>query len=181
VPEFVGALIWGNLTMPTYGWLSLALGKEMNWVSSPEQSLMVLAIGAVWMGWPLVMLAASAGLNLISPEVYDAAALDGAGVWARFRFVTWPMLWPLLAPAVIVRAIFAFNQFYIFYTFGYLTRGRLSLTTLAAASYFVFSPTFGGQFAVSAAINIVIIVALIIFIAWFNRWSRAAEGVEYAS
>jgi ABC-type sugar transport system permease subunit len=142
---------------------------------------MVLAIGAVWMGRPLVMLAASAGLNLISPEVYDAAALDGAGLWARFRFVTWPMLWPLLAPAVIVRAIFAFNQFYIFYTFGYLTQGRLSLTTLAAASYFVFSPTFGGQFAVSAAINIVIIVALVVFIAWFNRWSRAAEGVEYAS
>jgi arabinogalactan oligomer/maltooligosaccharide transport system permease protein len=181
VPEFVGALIWGNLTMPKYGWISLALGKELNWVPSPEQSLMVLALGAVWMGWPLVMLAASAGLNLISPEVYDAAALDGAGVLARFRFVTWPMLWPLLAPAVIVRAIFAFNQFYIFYTFGYLTQGRLSLTTLAAASYFVFSPTFGGQFAVSAAINLVIIVALVIFIVWFNRWARASEGVEYAS
>ncbi len=181
VPEFVGALVWANLTLPTSGWIALALGQELNWVASPEQSLVVLVSGAVWMGWPLMMLSASAGLRLIPLEVYDAAALDGAGAWARFRYVTWPMLWPLLAPAVIVRAIFAFNQFYLFYTFGYLTSGRLSLTTLAATSYFVFSPTFGGQFAVSAAINIVIVVSLVLFIAWFSRWSRAAEGVEYAA
>ncbi|MEK7384353.1 MAG: sugar ABC transporter permease, partial [Elusimicrobiota bacterium] len=109
MPEFVGALLWANLTLPKSGWIALAFGKELNWVNSPEQSLLVLVVGAVWMGWPLLMLAATASLRLIPPEVYDAAALDGAGPWARFRFVTWPMLWPLLAPAVIVRAIFAFN------------------------------------------------------------------------
>lgn len=181
IPEFVGALLWANLTLPKSGWIALAFGKEINWVSSPEQSLLVLVIGAVWMGWPLLMLAATAGLRLIPPEVYDAAALDGAGAWARFRYVTWPMFWPLLAPAVIVRAIFAFNQFYLFYTFGYLTQGRFLLSTLAADSYFVFSPTFGGQFAVSAAINLLIVLMLIVFIFWFTRWSRAAEGVEYAA
>jgi ABC-type sugar transport system permease subunit len=181
VPEFVGALIWANLTLPTSGWIALWLGQEMNWVASPDQSLLVLASGAVWMGWPLMMLAASAGLSLLPLEVYDAAALDGAGPWARFRHITWPMLWPLLAPAVIVRAIFAFNQFYLFYTFGWLTQGRIGLTTLAAESFFIFSPSFGGQFAVSAGVNIVIVTALVLFIVWFSRWSRAAEGVEYAA
>ncbi|MEK7384352.1 MAG: hypothetical protein AAB262_13840, partial [Elusimicrobiota bacterium] len=68
-----------------------------------------------------------------------------------------------------------------FYPFGYLTRGRVSLSTLAAVSYFVFSPTFGGQFAVSAAINLLIVLMLLVFILWFTRWSRAAEGVEYAA
>ncbi len=181
VPEFVGALIWGNLTLPTSGWIPLALGQELNWVRSQEQSLLVLAAGAIWLGWPLIMLAAAAGLSLIPVDVYDAAALDGAGPWARFRYVTWPMLWPLVAPAVIVRAIFAFNQFYLFYTFGYLTSGRLELITLASLSYFVFSPTFGGQFAVSAALNVLIVTALIVFVTWFSRWSRAAEGVDYAA
>jgi arabinogalactan oligomer/maltooligosaccharide transport system permease protein len=180
VPEFVGALAWGHLVHPNYGWLSLALGQPLAWNKSPEQSLLVLATAAVWMGWPLLMLAAGAGLQLIPPEVYDAAAIDGAGRWQQFRLITWPMLFPLLAPALIIRAILAFNQFYLFYVFGYLTNGEIPLWTLAADSYFEFTPTFGGMFSVSAAINILIVLVLLLFILWFNRWSRAGEGVTYA-
>ena len=42
--------------------------------------------------------------------------MDGAGAWSRFRYVTWPLLLPLVIPAIIIRMIFAFNQFYLFYT-----------------------------------------------------------------
>jgi arabinogalactan oligomer/maltooligosaccharide transport system permease protein len=180
VPEFVGALTWLHLTEPTNGWLSLGLGRELEWVRDPELSLLVLTLAAVWMGWPLLLLAASASLNLIPPDVYEAAAIDGANRWQRFAAVTGPMLFPLLAPALIVRAIFAFNQFYLFYVFGYFTQGQLPLGTLASFSYFVFSPTFGGQFAVSAAINLLIVATLTVFVLLFNRWTKAAEGVTYA-
>jgi hypothetical protein len=56
----------------------------------------------------------------------------------------------------------------------------LPLGTLASFSYFVFSPTFGGQFAVSAAINLLIVATLTVFVLLFNRWTKAAEGVTYA-
>ena len=63
-----------------------------------------------------MMLATTAGLKMTPKEVYDAAAMDGASGWALFRRITWPMVLPLLAPVIILRAIFAFNQFYLFYT-----------------------------------------------------------------
>ena len=124
-----------------------------------------------------MMLAASAGLKMIPQEVYDAAMMDGADTLQTFRYITWPLLLPLLLPAIIVRGIFAFNQFYLFQTFYYRD------ATLATLSYNIFNPTgwdITGQFAVSAAINIITVLILIVFVYLFNRWSKADEGVTYA-
>jgi ABC-type sugar transport system permease subunit len=124
------------------------------------------------------MLAASAGLKLIPTDVFDAAAIDGANAWQTFRHVTWPLLLPLLIPAIIVRGIFAFNQFYLFQAFFALE------ATLATMSYNVFNTggfhQLGGQFALSAVINILNLLILIGFVIVFNRWSKAGEGVSYA-
>ncbi|HPH95220.1 MAG TPA: ABC transporter permease subunit [Anaerolineaceae bacterium] len=183
IPEFVGALIWLRLLEPKYGWLALAqnLPKDVNvpaWFSDPGATLVTLLIAATWYGFPFVVLAAGAGLKQISDEVYDAAAIDGAGAWARFWHVTWPMLLPLLAPAMIIRMIFAFNQFYLFNTLQI----QPPMTTFANLSYLIFNPSgyFGGQFGLSAAINMFTVLVLICLILWFNRWSKAAEGVTYA-
>jgi ABC-type sugar transport system permease subunit len=140
--------------------------------------LIVLLIAAIWYGFPFMMLAASAGLKLVPVEVFDAAQLDGANAWQTFRHVTWPLLMPLVMPAIIIRGIFAFNQFYLFQAF-YTGDG-----TLAALSYNIFNPSgfFGnnGQFAVSAVLNIITMLILIGFVVLFNRWSKAGEGVTYA-
>jgi ABC-type sugar transport system permease subunit len=79
----------------------------------------------------------------------------------------------LLIPAIIIRAIFAFNQFYLFY----VMQADFPTTTLATVSFFVFN--YGGQFAVSAALNVFTVVVLIVLILWFNRQSKALEGVTY--
>ena len=141
--------------------------------------LLYFLLPAIWYGFPFMMLAASVGLKSIPRQVFDACAIDGASPWQTFRYITWPMLLPLLAPALIVRGIFAFNQFYLFQIFGYWN------ATLATLSYNVFNPnsgygTYGGQFALSAAINIITVVILFAFVILFNRWSKAAEGVTYA-
>jgi ABC-type sugar transport system permease subunit len=120
------------------------------------------------------MLAASAGLKMIPGEVYEAAALDGANAWQRFRDITWPLLLPLLAPALIIRGILAFNQFYLFYALN----PPFPLITFASLSYFIFDQ--GGRYAVSAVINIFTVVLLVLFLLWFNRQSGAGEGVTYA-
>ncbi|MEW5870155.1 MAG: sugar ABC transporter permease [Chloroflexota bacterium] len=181
IPEFVGALVWFRILEPRYGWLAIAqqvpAGVNLpNWLENPNTTLLYLLVAATWYGFPFVMLAATAGLKLIPHEVYDAAAIDGADGLSRFRFVTGPLLFPLLAPAIIIRAIFAFNQFYLFYTM----RVNYPTLTFATISYFYFSPGFGGQFAVSAAINLFTLLVLIGLILWFSRVSRAAEGVTYA-
>ncbi len=176
IPEFIGALVWLRTFDPTAGWVGQAFGGSI--VSTLLNnggyaiSLVVLLTAATWFGFPFIMLAASASLKLVPQEVYDAAAMDGADGWNLFRHVTWPLLMPLVVPALIIRAIFAFNQFYLFFVMP--TR----LTTFATASYYVFN--FNNQYAVSAAINVFTVVVLFALLILFNRWSKAAEGVTYA-
>jgi ABC-type sugar transport system permease subunit len=188
IPEFVGALVWLRTFDPTVGWVSQAFGtsggsggavffsKLLN-AGGPNLSLFLMLIAATWIGFPFVMLAASASLKLIPDEVYDASAIDGAAGWSLFRFVTWPLLLPLVVPVIIIRAIFAFNQFYLFYVF--FPRPQFSgFGTFAYYSYLYFKE--GGLYSVSAAINMVTILVLVILLILFNRWSKAAEGVTYA-
>jgi ABC-type sugar transport system permease subunit len=122
-------------------------------------------------------------LKQVPTEVFDAAAMDGANAWQTFRHVTLPLLAPLLMPAIIIRGIFAFNQFYLIQLFGFY-HVNYSMTTIATLSYNFFNPSgfFGanGQFAVSAVMNIITLFILIGFVAMFNRLSRADEGVTYA-
>ncbi|GAF86950.1 unnamed protein product, partial [marine sediment metagenome] len=125
IPEFIGVLIWQRMFEPRFGWMVLSLnypeianypfGQQLaSWQENPNMALLVLLVTATWYGFPLMMVAATAALKMLPREVYDAAAIDGAGGWGRFRWVTWPMILPLMVPAIIIRVIFAFNQFYLF-------------------------------------------------------------------
>ena len=188
VPEMIGVLMWFTIFVSPYGWLSLAindLGQDIpfaffnGWERSPNLTLLVMLVSGLWYGFPFMMLAATAGLKQVPTDVFDAAAIDGANGWQTFRHVTLPLLSPLIIPAIIIRGIFAFNQFYLIQIFG-----NFSMTTLATLSYNIFNPSgfFGanGQFAISAALNIITMLILIGFVISFNRWTKADEGVTYA-
>ena len=189
IPEMIGAMMWVNIFQSDWGWLYLAADKfgESSFYAvfanaldqNPSMGLIRFLLPAMWYGFPFMMLAASIGLKTVPKEVLDAAAIDGASMWQTFKYVTWPLLLPLLIPAIIVRGIFAFNQFYLFQAFGF------SNSTLATLSYNIFNPVggfgrYGGQFAVSATINIITVIVLMFFVVLFNRWSKAGEGVTYA-
>jgi ABC-type sugar transport system permease subunit len=187
IPEMVGALMWLNIFTPETGWLALAVkqfgpntpfGFFNGWERSSDMWLVIYVVSALWYGFPFMMLASSVGLKSIQKDVFDAASIDGANGWQTFRLVTWPLLLPLLIPAVIVRGIFSFNQFYLFQTIYFPE------STLATFSYNIFNPSGGygaqGQFAVSAVINILTVLILMLIVVLFNRWSKAGEGVTYA-
>jgi arabinogalactan oligomer/maltooligosaccharide transport system permease protein len=192
IPETIGALMWMTIFAPVSGWLALAvqdLGRNIpfaflnDWQGSPNTTFIILLIAGLWYGFPFMMLAATAGLKLVPPDVFDAAAIDGANAWQTLRHVTLPLLAPLIIPAIVIRGIFAFNQFYLLQILSFL-HPHYYLTTLATLSYNIFNPSgfFGanGQFAFSAALNIVTMLILIVFVMYFNRLSKADEGVTYA-
>lgn len=186
IPELIGALMWVNVFAPVTGWLSLAaqkFGPEipfnflLGWETSSSMWFVILLISGVWYGFPFMMLASAAGLKMVPMESFDAAQMDGATALQTFRYITWPLLFPLLVPAIIIRGIFAFNQFYLFQAFN------ISGGTLATLSFNFFNPSgffINGQFAISAVINLIAIGILILFVILFNRWSKAGEGVTYA-
>jgi len=181
IPEFVGAMFWLRLFEPDYGWIPEGMPHDIplpSFFVDKNFALFVLVIAATWYGFPLIMLAASAALKSIPLEVYDSAALDGAAGLAQLRYITWPLLLPLVVPALIIRSIFSFNQFYLFY----VMQPPFPLTTWASVSFFFFNAIgpSGGQFAVSAAINIFTVLVLIGLLMVFNRRTGAAEGVTYA-
>lgn len=193
IPETIGAIMWFNVLASNTGWLALAAQKYgpgtpfaflLGWENNPGATLLILLLISLWYGFPFMMLAASAGLKLIPAEVYDAAGMDGANAWQTFRYISWPLLQPLLIPAIIIRGIFAFNQFYLFQVSQMF--GNYQLTTLATLSYNIFNPASGsfghpaGEFAISAGLNIITLLILVIFVLLFNRWSKAGEGVSYA-
>ena len=187
IPEFVGALTWAQVFDPRFGWVALA-GQQWNqqapalvsfaagWQENLGLSLLVLLTAATWFGVPFMFLAATAGLKQLPQEVYDAAAMDGAGRWQTFLNITWPMLQPLLLPAIIVRVIFTFNQFYLFLTLN----PPFPAYTYATLSYVFFNSWGGSRYSFSAAINIVTVLILVVMVLWFIRKSRAGEGVTYA-
>jgi ABC-type sugar transport system permease subunit len=189
IPEFVGALFWLRTFDPTVGWVAQAAGtagggggammvSNLLRTAGPDLALLLMLIAATWIGFPFIMLAASASLKLIPYDVYDAAAIDGASGWPVFRFITWPLLLPLVVPVLIIRAIFAFNQFYLFFVFAPIINYE-GFGTFAYISYSVFR--YGNNYSISAGINVITVVVLIILLMLFNRWGKAAEGVTYAS
>ena len=179
IPEFVGTLIWSQVFDPDFGWAatvaSLSRLSEYTgaWQQNSAVLLIYLLIVGVWYGFPLMYLGAAAGLNSIPREVKEAASLDGAGGLRLFRYITWPLLFPLLAPVIILRMIHAFNQFYLFY----MLRLDYPTSTLSVISFNIFN--YGQNYALSAAINIFTMVLLLVLLIVFNRTSKAAEGVTY--
>jgi ABC-type sugar transport system permease subunit len=189
IPEAIGALMWFNIFVPFSGWLALAVKEYgaasvpfsflMGWERNPNLTIVVLLLCTLWYGFPFMMLAISAGLKMLPDDVLDAASIDGANAWQTFRYVIWPMLTPLVVPAIIIRAIFAFNQFYLFQMIAPIyTDYNHPIMTLSTFSYYLLYR--GGEFSISAVINIITILMLIGFVIVFNRWSKAGEGVTYA-
>jgi multiple sugar transport system permease protein len=114
------ALVARSLLDPNYGWVDYYLhatgliGSPVQWLSHSSTAWVALIGLDVWEWTPFVALIVMAGAQSLPREVFDAAAVDGAGLWARFRRIELPMLAPFIAIAGVLRVIQAFKTFDIF-------------------------------------------------------------------
>ena len=109
------ALVWRYMYHPQYGLLNAFLGQlgvgPIDWLGNPHWAMPAIIVMSVWKNFGYNMLIFLAGLQNIPPQVYEAAELDGAGAWTRFRNVTVPMLGPTFVFVGIVTMIAAFQIF----------------------------------------------------------------------
>ena len=109
------AIVWRYLYHPTYGILNYALGAvgiaPVDWLGDPRWAMPAIIVMAVWKNFGYNMLILIAGLQAIPEELYEAALLDGAGAWGRFRHVTLPMLMPTLVFVGLITMIGYFQVF----------------------------------------------------------------------
>ena len=109
------AVVWRYLYHPRYGLLNWALGavgiQPVDWLGDPRWAMPAIILMAVWKNFGYNMLIFIAGLQSIPEELYEAAHLDGASGWQRFRHVTLPMLGPTLLFVGVITMIGYFQLF----------------------------------------------------------------------
>jgi N,N'-diacetylchitobiose transport system permease protein len=137
-----------------------------NWFDNPLQGWSVLVVIVVWGAIPFVTITLFAGLLQVPSDVIDAAHVDGAGPWQRFRFVTAPMLKPLFLIVICLSTIWdfgVFNQPYVLLN----ERPSADYYTIAIYSY---RESFGvTQYGLGAAIAVVMVAVLVIVTLFYVR------------
>jgi multiple sugar transport system permease protein len=118
-------------------WVLVKMGiihKYIDFLGDPWLARFSTIAANIWRGVPFVAICLLAGLQTIAPSLYEAAALDGATPWQRFRFVTLPLLTPIIAVVMTFSVLFTFTDFQLIYV---LTRGGpLNSTHLMATLSF---------------------------------------------
>ncbi len=119
VPSFVVAVLWQFMWQSDVGIVNKVLvdytgilGDRPIWLLGPN-TMWAIVIPSVWRGLPFAMLIFLAGLQAMPPELHEAAAIDGAGPLRRFRYITLPLLRPLIAVQLLFSVIYAAYQFAI--------------------------------------------------------------------
>ena len=134
------------------------ISSNINFLGDPDHARASVIAANVWRGIPFVAISLLAGLQTISPSLYEAAMLDGATNWQRFRFITLPLLSPIIAVVMTFSVLFTFTDFQLIYV---LTRGGpLNATHLMATLSFQRAIP-GGQLGEGAAIAVAMIPFLL--------------------
>jgi multiple sugar transport system permease protein len=136
------AIIWRYLLHARYGLINYALGElgvqPVDWLGDPRWAMPAIIVFAVWKSFGYNMVIFVAGLQTISPELYEAASLDGANAWQRFRHVTLPMLGPTL---LLVSILTVAGYFQLFAEPYVMTQGGPAQRTLSVL-YFMYEEGF---------------------------------------
>jgi multiple sugar transport system permease protein len=162
-------------------WSLMKLGlihRYIDFLGSPWNARWSVIAANVWRGIPFVAITLLAGLQTISPSLYEAATLDGAGPWQRFRFVTLPMLSPIIAVVMTFSVLLTFTDFPLIYA---ITRGGpINATQLMATLSFQRAITEGrlGEGAAIADAMVPFLLAAILF-SYFGlqrrRWQQGSR------
>ncbi|MDF2712472.1 MAG: transporter permease subunit [Nonomuraea muscovyensis] len=163
LPLIVSASTWSWMLNSDNGIVNAALGAfgvgQINWLTSPDTALLSVTIANIWLGVPFNLVILYAGLQNIPAGLYEAAGLDGANAWQRFRRITLPLLRPVSAITLLLGLIYTLKVVDIIWI---MTKGGPAdaSTTLAIWSYREAFGTGQPDFSPAAAVgNLLILIA----------------------
>jgi multiple sugar transport system permease protein len=155
----------------------LAAGQYINWLGDPTLAQGSVIFANIWRGIPFIAITLLAGLQTVSPSLYEAATLDGATAWQRFRFVTYPLLTPIIAVVMTFSVLFTFTDFQLIWA---MTRGGPVNATHLMATLSYQRGILGGRLGEGAAIATAMVPFLLaaIMISWFGLQRRKWQQGE---
>ncbi|CAN5122485.1 N/A [soil metagenome] len=167
LPQYIAALTWRGLFNYESGAVNLLITKYLHlppveWLTSPFEAFAAGIITNVWLGFPFMMVVALAGLQSIPGDLYEAAEVDGASKWFQFWNITAPLLRPVMIPAIVLGAIWTFNNINVIWLVS--NGGQPGDSTHTLVSY-VYQAAFGLQRVGWAAALSVVIFAILLILA----------------
>jgi len=178
MPTLVSVLVWKWMYNDVAGVLNYLATEahvtdhQILWLGDPNIAMPAVIAVNVWRGFPFFVITILAGLQTVPQELYDAAKVDGAGVWARFRQVTVPGIMPVVAVTTLFSAILTFNDFSIIWI---LTQGGPGNATnvLATLTYKIAIP--GLELGKGVAVSVLMLPILVLMIVLLNRFISRRE------
>lgn len=164
LPTLIVGLVFKSILHPSDGLLNTALRSvgldalAMRWLVDPSIALYSVIGVDTWKGVGYIMVILLAGLQTIPRDFYEAAEVDGASAWQKFRFVTLPMLMPALAVVTVLNVLYGLRVFDIVYA---LTNGGPGFATEVAYTV-IFKAFSQGQYGLGTALSTVLLVILLV-------------------
>lgn len=156
-----------------YSWMGWGYFRGPLWLANPTLALASVTFVNIWRGTPFFAISFLAGLQTISPELYEAAMIDGANGWQRFWHVTLPGIKPIMIVVLVFSVIVTFSDFQIVYV---LTRGGPANSTHLFATYAYQVAMVGSRLGLGAAVSLFmlpILAVMIIFQLVYLRREKA--------
>jgi multiple sugar transport system permease protein len=153
------------------------ISQNIDFLGNPDNARASVIFANIWRGVPFVAITLLAGLQTVSPSLYEAATIDGASSWQRFRYITYPLLTPIIAVVMTFSVLFTFTDFQLIWA---MTRGGPVNATHLMATLSYQRAILGGQLGEGAAISTAMIPFLLaaIVISWFGLQRRKWQQGE---
>jgi uncharacterized membrane protein len=171
----LSTIAWMWIFDPTFSvvnWVLVNAGilaKGPSWLGNATLAMVSIIIVNTWRGMPFYGITLLAGLQTISPELYEVAAIDGASTRQRFWYVTMPLIKPVLVIVTMFSVIFTFSDFQLIYA---LTHGGPANATQVFATYAFDLGMSGGQLGLGAAVALSMLPALALLIVGLTVYLR---------
>jgi multiple sugar transport system permease protein len=151
--------------------------QNINFLGDVTWARICVIFANIWRGVPFVAITLLAGLQTVQPSLYEAATLDGASRWEMFRYITYPLLTPIIAVVMTFSVLFTFTDFQLIWA---MTRGGPVNATHLMATLSYQRAIIGGQLGEGAAISSAMIPFLLaaIMISWFGLQRRKWQQGE---
>ena len=179
VPTVLSTFAWKWMFDPTFSvlnWSLYHLGviqTRIGWLTDPVLALGSVIIVNIWRGMPFYAITLLAGLQTVSPELHEAAAIDGANAWQRFWRITWPLLLPVTMVVTLFSIIQTFADFQLVYV---LTGGGPANSTHLFATYAYQIGINTGLLSEGAAASLAMFPMLFIIVVIQLWYIRRVEG-----
>jgi ABC-type sugar transport system permease subunit len=178
IPNYITALMWKGMFNGEYGAINSLLHElglsGVSWFSSWATAFSANVATNTWLGFPFMMVVALGALETIPRELYEAASVDGATAWQRFRHITLPHLRPALGPAVALGSIWTFNMFNVIFLVSAGKPGGSTDILVTDAYRWAFER--GERYGMAAAYGTIIFLVLLLWTVFGARLGGKKES-----